>query len=249
MSLIITQISKYGIIHATDGNLTSSDGSPAGQERKLFPLQFLNAALTVAGSFGVGDLAMREWMERFIQAQRQASCDSLSAFARALGASLQAEMNAGQKASGSIVHIAGYARDAEGFHPEFWHVRNVYGIDQSTGEYRDLRDTFQVGEDFWTRDWQEHNLGQKFEQGVDWIYINGFASGRINFWHLQSQMTNFFWQVWSNEAWRFRPPHSLDESVLIVDLYVRTIGVLFRLSDYSAPFIGGTPQTYAIPRP
>jgi hypothetical protein len=249
MSLIVTHISSYGIIHATDSNLTSADGSFAGEERKLFPVPFLNAALTVAGSYNVGDQPMNVWMDRFIQMRQHTKSLSLEAFARALGNSLQTEMTVEQKASGSLIHIAGYVKDNEAFHPEFWFVRNVYGIDKETGKYDDFRETFQISEDFWTRDWKENKLAQHFEQGGYQIYINGLTSGRVSFWLLQSQMANFFWQVWSNRDWKFRPPKSTEESKLIVDLYIRTIGVLFSLSDYSAPFIGGTSQIHAIPKP
>ena len=249
MSLIITQISSHGIIHATDSNLTSGNGSFARQDKKLFPVPFLNAALTVAGSYNVGVQQMNVWMEGFIQTQHEGNVDSLGAFARALAKSLETAMTPEQKASGSIIHIAGYEKDSEGFHPEFWFVRNIYGIDTETGEYKDVRETFQISEDFWMRDWKENKLAKDFEQGGYQIYINGFTSGRISFWLFQSQMTNFFWQIWSNHAWEFRPPNSIEESKLIVDLYIRTIGVLFSLSDYTAPFIGGTPQLYAIPKP
>ena len=88
-----------------------------------------------------------------------------------------------------------------------------------------------------------------FQQGGYQLYTNGFTSGRVSYMILQKFMTSFFMKIWQNPAWQFRPPASLEESRLVVDLYIRTIGVQFQLSDYSAPFIGGTPQTYAISEP
>lgn len=249
MTLIVTHISRFGIIHATDGNLTAVNGLPAGQAPKVFPVAFLNAGLTVAGSYGVDGQSMDLWMRNFIQAQERGNCDSLEVFATALGGALQAEMTQKEKDRGSMVHLAGYVQEKGGSHAELWFVRNVYCMDTNTGEYSDFRDTFQISEDFWKRDWPQNNLAQLFQQDGYQIYINGFTSGRVSYFILQSVMNQFFQSVWRNRAWNFRPPVSLEENRLIVELYIRTIGVLFRISNYTAPFIGGTPQTYTIAHP
>jgi len=249
VSLMVTHISKFGIVHATDGNLTTADGSAAGEAPKVFPVPFLNAALTVAGSYEVGSLSMDSWMRQFLQAQELAKSATLEAFARALAGALQAEMTQKQKAGGSMVHLAGYVQDKDGSHPEFWFVRNIYTMDKVTGEYGDFRDEFQVSEDLWARDWQGNSLAVLLPKGGYQIYINGFTSGRVSYMIVQSVMNQFFQSVRSNPGWRFRPPASLEESALIVELYIRTIGVLFRISDYSAPFIGGAPQIYSISAP
>jgi hypothetical protein len=249
MSLIVTHISKFGIIHATDGNLTASNGSTAGQAPKVFPIQFLNAGLTVAGSYCVTGQSMDMWMRTFIQGQERDQCGTLKAFATALAAALQNKMTQTEKRGGSIIHIAGYVQDKGRSHPEFWFVRNVYGMDQVTGEYRDFRDTFQISEDFWNRDWDKNNLDKLFQEDGYQIYINGFTSGRVSYMILQSIMNQFFQSVWSNPAWEFRAPKSLEDNALLVELYIRMIGMLFRISDYSAPFVGGTPQIYIISDP
>jgi hypothetical protein len=249
MTLIVTHINSYGIVHATDGNLTTTDGTGAGEAQKVFGIPFLNAGLTVAGAYSVGGQKMDHWLDKFIQGQQQVQCRSLQSFANSLAETLQAEMTQDEKSSGSMVHIAGYVFDANSWHPEFLFVRNVYSIDMETGEYRDFRKSFQVSEDFWRRDWERNNLERLFTRGGYQIYSNGFPSGRMSYMFFQEYMTSFFNQIWANNAWRFRPPNSLKESELVVDLYIRAIGVLFHLSDYRASFIGGTPQTYVIPAP
>jgi hypothetical protein len=248
MSLIVTHISSHGIIHATDSNVTSC-GLPAGEARKVFKLPFLDAGLTVAGSYSVGGERMDDWLTKFVQVQQQANCASLKQFATTLSQALEQQMTQKEKAGGSMIHIAGYVPDADGSHPEFWFVRNIYSMDRRTGEYGDFKDTFQVTEDLWNRDWQCYKLGDLFRRGGYQLYTNGYTSGRISYWILQDYMAAFFAQIWQNPAWRFRPPTSLEESRLLVDLYIRAVGVLFRISDYSAPFIGGSPQTYAIAEP
>jgi hypothetical protein len=248
MTLILTHISSHGIIHATDSNLTAGE-LPAGEARKLFELPFLDAGLTVAGSYSVGGERMDDWLNKFVQGQQQANCASLKQFAITLSQALEQQMTREEKADGTLIHIAGYVRDADGSHPEFWFVRNIQSMDRRTGEYGDFKDTFQVTEDLWNRDWQCYNLGALFQQGGYRLYINGYTSGRISYMILQDYMATFFAQIWQNPAWRFRPPISLDESKLIVDLYIKAVGVLFQVSDYRAPYIGGRPQIYAIAEP
>lgn len=248
MTLILTHISSHGIIHATDSNLTD-DGKPAGEARKVFELPFLDAGLTVAGTYTVGGERMHDWLNKFVQGQQQANCASLEQLATTLSKALEQQMTQEEKARGSLIHIAGYVQDAHGSHPEFWFVRNINSMDSRTGEYKDFKDTFQVTEDLWNRDWQRYKLGALFQHGGYQLYTNGYTPGRISYRILQDYMTAFFAQIWQNRAWRFRPPTSLEESRLIVDLYIRAVGVLFQLSDYSAPFIGGSPQTYAIAEP
>jgi hypothetical protein len=249
MTLILTQISKHGIVHASDSNLTAGGDTPAGESQKTFEIKHLNAGLTVAGSYSVGGVRMNLWMNNFIQEQANARISFLSEFAYNLGNELEAQMSPNEKASGSMIHIAGYVEEEGKFHPEFWFVRNVTGIDPHTGEYTGTSPHFQVTEDFWTRDCPKNKLMEAFQTGAYQIYVNGFASGRIGFVALQRVMNHFFYGVWSNPNWAFRPPRSIEETKLLVELNIQVIGTLFKLSDYPAPFIGGDIQTYVIPQP
>jgi hypothetical protein len=249
MSLILTHISSHGIIHASDGNLTSSNGSSAGEAPKVFEIPFLNAGLSIAGAYNVAGQRMDEWLIQFIKHQQDSNCSTLKDFATALSQSFETEMLPVEKDGGSLVHLAGYVHENNEWHPEFWFVRNIYQMDSITGEYKDFRETFQVSEDLWTRDWHQNNLSHIFPQGGYQLYINGFTSGRVSYMILQQKMNQFFTQIWQNNTWKFRPPNSLEESKLIVDLFIRVIGVLFQLSNYSAPFIGGVPQCYGILNP
>ena len=249
MTIILTHISNYGIIHASDSNLTARTGRAAGESQKTFKIKHLDAGLTVAGAYSVGGLGMDRWMATFIQQAANARNPSLSAFAYSLRDDLEAQMTPDEKAAGSMVHIAGYEHQADRFHPEFWFVRNVTGIDLNTGEYTGTSTKFTVSEDFWTRDCPNSRLMEAFQQGVYWVYVNGFASGRIGFVALQRVMGGFFRTVWSNPNWRFRAPRSIEETQTLVRLNIQIIGTLFQLSDYPAPFVGGQVQTLVIPQP
>jgi hypothetical protein len=249
MTLILTIINKYGIIHASDSALTSQENTQAGENQKTFEVTHLNAGLTVAGAYSVGGIEMDKWMNDFIQRQAILTMSPLSKFANNLKDELEVQMHPMEKLNGSLVHIAGYAEENGLYHPEFCFVRNVTGLDPTTGEYTGTSPHFQVSEDFWNRDCPAHQLIEAFERGVYQIYINGYSSGRISYNVLQGFLSNFFNQIWANNNWKFRPPQSIEESRLFVELNMQIIITLFRVSDYSVPFIGGGIQTLVIPRP
>ncbi|HAV10948.1 MAG TPA: hypothetical protein DCX32_00150 [Candidatus Moranbacteria bacterium] len=250
MTLILTQISKHGIIHASDSNLSDQFGLTIGVGKKCFAVPRLNAGLTVAGSFGVGDVAMDYWMEDFII---KSTTQNLEDFAEELRVSLETEMLSEQKKDGSMIHIAGYQKNEEGkYHPEFWFVRNVYGLDLETGEYSDIRDKFIKSEDFWTRDNKKTDIFKKFQSSDNLayqLYINGFSPGRIGYNIVQGYLNDFFAGLWSTENWKFRAPKNINEAKLLIENYIKLINTLFVLSDYPGQLIGGSVQIEVIKQP
>ena len=78
MTLIITQISKHGIIHSSDSNLTDENNKTAGVGKKCFAIPNLNAGLTVAGVFSVGSVRMDDWMNNFIDSSPAITLEGLS---------------------------------------------------------------------------------------------------------------------------------------------------------------------------
>lgn len=189
---------------------------------------------------------MNAWMNNFIQAQANSRMGSLGDFAKALGGALEQEMFPHEKNFGSLVHIAGYVEEAGKSHPEFWFLRNVHGIDKTTGEYQNIDQHFELSEDFWTRDSLNSAIIEAFQQAD---YINGFASGRIGFVAVRLVIDQFLDAIWSPPEWNFRPPKSINETKILIRMYMQIINSVFQLSDYSAPFIGGDIQTYLIPQP
>lgn len=250
MTLIITQIFKHGIIHASDSNLSDLNGKTVGTGKKCFAIPKLMAGLTIAGSFGVGTLKMDTWLENFIS---KSTSNNLESFAEELRSSLENEMKTEQKRSGSLIHIAGYVKNGEKYHPEFWFVRNIYHLNLKTGEYSDIRQKFIKSEDFWTRDniKENDNLFKKFQlyDGMYQLYINGFSPGRIGYNIVQNHLIQFFSNLWSNRNWKFRAPKNIDEAKLLVENYMGLINTIFILSDYPGQLIGGDIQTEIIKQP
>lgn len=250
MTLIATQLSHYGIVLATDSNLTDSAYRFARQSRKNFELPHLRGGLSVAGCWSVNGIAMDEWMPRFIARPETFAGGSLAAFAGHLRMALESEMLPAEKRLGSMIHIAGYAREGDSFHPEFYFVRNFEKIEDD-GSYSGMSDTFASDEQFWNRDCQhrESPTGFSAHGGEAHVYVNGFPEGRIGYLAVQQCLIPFFGSMWGNPDWRFHPPRSLQESMCYVRLFMAIINGLFEVSDYPAPFIGGEIQVIGIPPP
>lgn len=138
--------------------------------------------------------------------------------------------------------------DANGAHPEFYFVRNIQGINASTGAYEGVTSKYQVTEDFWTRDYPQAPAGM-FAAGGSQRYFNGFPSGRIAYLGAMQKLQEFYEQVWREPNWKFRRPMSLNELASFVRLELETINTLFTSSDYPSPYIGGAIQIEQIPAP
>jgi hypothetical protein len=252
MTLIITNISRYGIVHASDSNLTGGNEKNAGTGQKTFPIEYLSAGLTLAGSYSVGGTRMDKWMNEYISRQKAHGDKSLKNFCLTLKDALQKEMTKAEKDGGSLIHIAGYVEEDKMTHPEFWFIRNVHGMDSKTGEYKDIDDAFEISEDFWARDCPKRNLMRAFQDDSVYarqIYVNGFTAGRVGFNAVSHKLDEFFLGVWSNRNWKFRHPKSLEDTERLVKLYMQSITDLFILSDYNAQYIGGGVQTHLIKQP
>lgn len=251
MTLIITHISRHGIIHASDSNLTAGDGKDAGTGQKTFGILSLNAGLTVAGNYSVGGVSMNLWMNNFISASAKNRSLTLHQFVQNLHDEVQMNMTNDEKDNGSIFHIAGYVEDGHRSHPEFYVVQNVHGID-AEGEYINLDHNFDLSEDFWARDCPANNIMSQFANSSDYsaqLYINGFSAGRIGYNAVSDRLNKLFIDIWQNSKWKFRPPQTIDDMEIILELCMNVVNGLFMLSDYSAKIVGGKIQTYKIPQP
>ena len=244
MTLIATVICNQGIIQASDSNLTSSRG-PVGTGPKVFRLGFSDGALTLAGAYSVGTEPMDNWLPACIASYSVSAAPSLSGFANYLAAQLESSLTPDKA---RLFHIAGYVNDASGVHPEFYFVRNIQDINATTGAYEGVTSSYQVTEDFWTRDYPQAPSGL-FAAGGSQRYFNGYPSGRIAYLGATQKLHEFYEEVWREPHWKFRRPASLDELVGFVRLELETINTLFMSSDYPSPYIGGVIQIEKIPRP
>src|SRR5262245_41737959 len=168
MTILVTQISRHGIVHAADSNLTTKAGLPAGQASKLFPINRLAAALTVAGTYAVGRTIMDTWITNFINND---TSSNLAGFVASLVNSMQQQASQAEKLSGYCLHVAGYVGPPGASHPEFYHATN-YSIDPNTGGYSVLNPSLRFTEDFWSQN-SSVPKNQLFANGKGYIYCNG----------------------------------------------------------------------------
>jgi hypothetical protein len=248
MTIIKTVISNFGIIQASDSNVTRSDSKEATSDPKVFPLGFCDAALAYAGTYRIGEERLNSWMPHCIDDYASSENSSLRGFAEHLKRCLETGMTDSQKTqNANLVHIAGYSSDESGIHPEFYFVRNTPGINPEDGKYKQPTGEFQISEDFWTRDYVSSR--DRLNPSSYHSYFNGTPDGRIAFFAFDQIFNAYLQDVWGHSTWKFRPPRSLEELSSVIELQIRTIGILYSMSDYSAPLVGGEPQIFRIEPP
>lgn len=140
MTLIITEISPYGIVMAADTALTFHEMTPSGRirtrvltgARKLQYIPYLDAGISMWGTGRIrtisGDLIMDIWLEDLIA--RYEGVESLEAFAEVMVDELQRNMGRSDQPLG--FHLAGFCDKGNRKVPSFYHIRNC------EGSYRDL---------------------------------------------------------------------------------------------------------------
>ena len=248
MTIIISIVSDHGLIQASDSNVTRSGSSDASSCQKVFPLGFTDGALALAGTYRAWNQRMDTWMPSCISDYASTDSPTQEGFAYYLKDRLNTDLTSDQRRKATLIQIVGYVSDDDGVHPALHFVRNAWSI-TSTGAYDDIRPTFQVSEDFWKRDYLADKTAGDVGPGWYRTYLNGTPDGRIAFYYFRQIFQDFLSAVWSQPNWKFRPPQSLDELASIVELQIRTIGTLYGMSDYPAPFIGGDPQLHTIAPP
>lgn len=188
-------------------------------------------------------------MPQAIAAYGNNAAPTLSGLGESLRARLETEMLTSEKNGGCLIHLCGYVASAAGKHAEFYFVRNITGIDPATGAYTGFAEGFAISEDFWTRDYLTVAVRNALASGGQQLYINGYPDGRIGYLVLMKYFGEFLQAIWSKPEWRFRAPATLEEASQLVDLQLRTIGTLFQISNYPAPYIGGDVQVERLPAP
>lgn len=240
VTLIVTLFSPLGVVQASDSFLTCGDGNHAGSAPKLFAVPGQNAVLAFAGCYAVGGEALDSWMPRIL-----ADCGAaptLAATATALTDRLQAAVLPEEVGGGVLIHLAGYENGADGVHPELWFIRNIHHMLEDGG-YSEPETEFLISEDLWSRDRPDSPAADLQ------IYANGMPSGRITFMAVTQLLMQFLRQVWGYNAWQFRAPTEAAELGALAEFLVRAITLLFELSDYPGPPVGGDVQTEVLTAP
>jgi len=250
VTLIVSVISNLGLVQASDSNVTRFGSPIASTDPKVFALDFAGGALALSGTYRVAGERMDTWMRNCIADYSYDKGDeaSLGGFADYLKWRLEEGLTPSEAQVATLMQIVGYVVGKEGApHPELHFVRNAGGISDVTGGYQDVSPSFMVSEDYWNRDYHaDHgNLGPWGYRS----YFNGTPHGRIAFHQFGRHFRTFLESMWARPEWDFRGPETLDELAALVELQIRTIATLYKMSDYPAPYVGGEPQVMTIPPP
>ena len=137
MTLILTELSKFGIAMATDSAITYPSKTPDGEFknrvfeglRKLFPIPKLKAGISFWGYGDFQDVYLDDWLKNFIE-KKEPQYNSLKDFAILLQDELRkkiSEINPEQEPEGTHgFHLAGYVDYKNRNIPTLWHIHNGY---------------------------------------------------------------------------------------------------------------------------
>lgn len=222
MTLIATQITEQGVVHAADSEVER--GSETLTRQKIFPIRALNAGICSTGSYQVSGETLNTWLPKFI-AEFHGS--TIQGFAEQLSSRLDADMMEEEKQNLFIGHIAGCPNGKQ----EMWHVSNR-DLNEETGEYD--QGSFGQSQDFPRSDRSFDRIPQ---------FQNGLKGGRIIFNSAKDHMAAFFDEVWSSSD--FNPPETIRGQEEFMRFYFDAVRLCFENSEDGS--IGGATQTLAIP--
>jgi hypothetical protein len=243
LTVIVTHISEFGIVHGADSNLTNAAANLIGTGKKVFPVPRLACAVSVAGCYAVAGERVDSWLPHYIAANKSRS---LASFGKSLADRINREAASSGTKDGYFWHLAGYSTGKGGTHPALYKITNL-DIDPKTGGYKPTGKPLICSEEFWSAHGHRTHA-DLFAPGNGYIYCNGFPSGRAAYLVLLKQMAEYRSQVWQTRGWKFRRTKSVHEDAGYLKADMEQITALFKASDYP-PVIGGDIEIHAIPSP
>lgn len=188
MTIIITLVNKFGIVHGGDSAISHVNAlgeNETTQDTKIFRLG-PKAAVSVAGNWFIDNEFMDSWMPEFIAQQLSMEGFTLRSFAKNLQDEWHAKIPEGRRAPlGNWAHVCGVESTNQRSHAEFWAVSNIRDQNLIGPTNIDLS-RFHHWEDFSTRDCRLRgnvriDLYMLFSEG--WphghVYFNGHGHGRL----------------------------------------------------------------------
>jgi|GEM_PF-5316764 len=240
MTLVLTEITYHGIVFAADRNILKWDQEPEkqtllGRAPKLFFVPDLEAGICYYGLAQIGGILMAQWLPTFIQAANRLS--SLRDFALQLAETLNtASLLPDEKGMPLGFHLAGYVKAGNLKVPSFWHIRNIYQMTPQA-EYADIREEFQVSEDFLERDVKHIQPAhlEKHLKTIAYTYRNGMLRPYV---HLAELLYGFFPEIWEIKG--FSPPKSVLERARYLEFHIEVLNRIYtRFYKGPAPVGGG----------
>lgn len=132
MTLVLTEISQYGIVMGADSAVTCETPLPSGGTgrrvltgvQKLFPIPYLQAGVSCWGYGQIGNFETDVWLSDFIR-RHQGQSQTLQDFAMQLQDELNRIIPPTQSGQGEAgFHLAGFVSRNGRLTPDFWHIHN-----------------------------------------------------------------------------------------------------------------------------
>ncbi len=242
MTLVLTEISRYGIVMGADSTVTYETQLPTGERvsriligfQKLFPIPYLKAGVSCWGYGRIGNVDTDIWLNDFIQ-RHEGRVGTLREFAICLQDELRIIIGprSGQGECG--FHLAGFAEERGLLVPDFWHIHN------GASEYfRDVDATiFNANHDLA----EAKALGRYDPNNPNIIYItrNGDYQFYAVWWENFEEVVDEFLRAQGIQV----PKPSLQGRIEYVRFQIRSISEIYRMST-RLPSIGGEISTLAI---
>lgn len=243
MTLVLTEISPYGIVMGADSAVTYKTQLPDGSEtwrvlngvQKLIPVVHLNAGVSCWGYGKIDSIETDIWLRDFIE-RHVADTKNLKQFALALQDELRQATGSKSGESKCGFHLAGYIRnEEENLMPDFWHIHN------GPSQYFSNIDPRQFN--------ANHDLAAAIRQGhynpgnpaAIYITRNGDYQFYAVWWEAFEKVVNQFLRAQGIDV----PKASLLGRVDYVRFQIRSISEIYHMSTL-LPSIGGEISTLAI---
>lgn len=242
MTLVLTEISPYGIVMGADSAVTCEIQLPGGSQgqrvlvgvQKLLPIPYLGAGVSCWGYGYIGNIQTDIWLNDFIQ-RHEGQLGTLQEFAFSLRDELRSIIGSGSGQGECGFHLAGFIEEQGVPVPDFWHVHNG-----SSEYFKDVDPTIFNA---------NHDLEAAIRQGrydpnnpnIIYITRNGDYQFYAAWWADFEQVLDNFLRKQGIAV----PKPSLQGRVEYVRFQIRSISEIYRMSTL-LPSIGGQISTLAI---
>lgn len=244
MTILFTDITRFGIVFAADSLLTKK-GKSNSRRRKILEISYLQAVIGYFGLAQVRTKYMDDWLRKFINDNHHIS--SLEEFAHRLGAQLDTNIPRTISDRRLGMHIAGYMTQDDVTIPSFWFVRNIQHLD-TAARYHGVSNKFQVSEEIRGHHYK-HMSPSELSGWLEKSNIIFFRNGvLVPTAFVSDGLHNLFKKgIWRQSG--FRPPQSLKEYAEYVEFRTKVIIDIFRRFHLSDVLVGGPPCLLTIPSP
>ncbi len=242
MTLVLTEVSSYGIVMGADSAVTLEVQLPDGSQghrvlvgvQKLLPVTYLGAGVSCWGYGQIGDIQTDIWLKDFIL-RHDGHLGTLQEFAFSLQDELRGIIGPRSGAAECGFHLAGFVEEQGVRVPDFWHIHN------GPNDYFQDIDPLIFN--------ANHDLEAAMREGrydpnnVNMIYItrNGDYKFYAIWWVAFEQVLGNFLRTHEIAV----PKPSLQGRVEYVRFQIRSISEIYRMSTL-LPSIGGQISALAI---